>query len=212
MTREQRRRVMAAATLAAAGASAVVGAALLPPAAALGLPSTDAAPALVLSGDADGMVHEVRPGVPALWNVGVTVRRMPVRTLVGIVASQGGFTSGDTAGLATITQVAPIDVQFSVPQDRVADIQAAQGAADALAVTALDRTRKTELGQGTFSTLDNQVDTTSSPWGSSGGAIVRYEGDGTTLRYACFAAKSRSTGSWLPVHKAGSGSGACGHP
>jgi hypothetical protein len=41
-------------------------------------------------------VHEVRPGAPALWNVGVTVHRMPVRTLVGVVTSQGGFFSHGT--------------------------------------------------------------------------------------------------------------------
>jgi hypothetical protein len=97
MTREQRRRVVAAAVLAAAGAAAALGAALLPPAAALGMPSTDAGPALVLSGDADGTVHQVRPGAPALWNVGVTVHRMSVRTLVGIVTSEGGFFSHGTA-------------------------------------------------------------------------------------------------------------------
>jgi hypothetical protein len=98
MTRKNRRRLVAAAVLAAAGAVAVVGAVLLPPAGALGMPSTDAGgAALVLSGDADGTVHEVRPGMPALWNVGVTVHRMPVRTLVGVVTSQGGFSSRGTA-------------------------------------------------------------------------------------------------------------------
>ncbi|HVX07437.1 hypothetical protein [Humibacter sp.] len=97
MTRGNRRPVVAAAVLAAAGAVAVVGAVLLPPAGALGMPSADAGAALVLSGDADGTVHEVRPDMPALWNVGVTVHRMPVRTLVGVVTSQGGFFSHGTA-------------------------------------------------------------------------------------------------------------------
>jgi multidrug efflux system membrane fusion protein len=85
----------------------------------------------------------------------------PVAGRIGLRTVDAGnyVTSGDAAGLATITQVAPIDVQFSVPQDRVGDIQAAQGGADPLAVTALDRTRKAELDKGRFSTLDNQVDT-----------------------------------------------------
>ncbi|MCW5254974.1 efflux RND transporter periplasmic adaptor subunit [Verminephrobacter aporrectodeae subsp. tuberculatae] len=67
---------------------------------------------------------------------------------------------GDAAGIATITGVAPIDVRFAVPQDRVGEIRAAQRGAAALTVTALDRARQTELGTGRFSTLDNLVDTT----------------------------------------------------
>ncbi|WP_321161303.1 efflux RND transporter periplasmic adaptor subunit [Verminephrobacter eiseniae] len=50
-------------------------------------------------------------------------------------------------------------MQFSVPQDRVGDIRAAQGDSAALVVTALDRTRQTVLGKGRFATLDNLVDT-----------------------------------------------------
>ena len=85
----------------------------------------------------------------------------PVSGRIGLRTVDAGnyVTSGDAAGLATITQVAPIDVQFSIPQDRVSDILAAQADAAALPVTALDRTRKAELDKGRFSTLDNQVDT-----------------------------------------------------
>ena len=85
----------------------------------------------------------------------------PVSGRIGLRTVDAGnyVTSGDAAGLATITQVAPIDVQFSTPQDRVSDILAAQADAAALPATALDRTRKAELDKGRFSTLDNQVDT-----------------------------------------------------
>lgn len=115
----------------------------------------------------------------ARLNLEYTRITAPASGRIGLRTVDAGnyVTSGDTAGLATITQVAPIDVQFSVPQDRVADIQAAQGAADALAVTALDRTRKTELGQGTFSTLDNQVDTTT----GTVKAKARFDNAGATL-------------------------------
>jgi multidrug efflux system membrane fusion protein len=86
----------------------------------------------------------------------------PATGRIGLRAVDPGnyVTSGDATGLATITQVAPIDVQFSVPQDRVGDIRSAQAEGGPLAVTALDRGRKTELAQGRFSTLDNLVDTT----------------------------------------------------
>lgn len=67
--------------------------------------------------------------------------------------------AGDAAGIVVITQVAPIDVVFTVPQDTVGDIQA-RARAGTLPAVALDRTRTTTLGSGSFLTLDNQVDTT----------------------------------------------------
>ena len=69
------------------------------------------------------------------------------------------ISTGSTTGVAVITQIAPIDVEFSVPQDRVPEIQdrLAQGAK--LDATAFDRTRTRQLARGMFSTLDNAVDT-----------------------------------------------------
>jgi membrane fusion protein, multidrug efflux system len=97
----------------------------------------------------------------ARLNLDYTRITAPATGRIGLRTVDAGnyVTSGDAAGLATITQVAPIDVQFAVPQDRVGDIRAAQTDLAVLAVTALDRTRKTELEKGQFSTLDNQVDT-----------------------------------------------------
>lgn len=67
--------------------------------------------------------------------------------------------SSEANGIAVITQLTPIDVEFSLPQDRVPALQARVAAGAVMPVTALDRTRSTVLGQGRFSTLDNQVDT-----------------------------------------------------
>lgn len=121
----------------------------------------DTQAALVKQLEGTVMTDKAQEGTARL-NLDYTRITAPASGRIGLRTVDAGnyVTSGDTAGLATITQVAPIDVQFSVPQDRVADIQAAQGAADALTVTALDRTRKAELDKGRFSTLDNQVDTT----------------------------------------------------
>ncbi|MEO7009060.1 MAG: efflux RND transporter periplasmic adaptor subunit, partial [Caldimonas sp.] len=66
--------------------------------------------------------------------------------------------AGDAGGVAVITQIAPIDIEFSVPQDRVPDIQARVAAGARLTVAALDRTRARKLDDGVFSTLDNQID------------------------------------------------------
>jgi multidrug efflux system membrane fusion protein len=60
--------------------------------------------------------------------------------------------------VVVITEVNPIDVEFTVSQDDVPRIQKRIGAGAELPATAFDRTRTTTLAQGKFSTLDNQVD------------------------------------------------------
>lgn len=68
-------------------------------------------------------------------------------------------TSGDTNGVATITQLSPIDVVFTLPADSVTVIQQQIHNGTALPTKVLDRTRSKVLGDGTFLTLDNQIDT-----------------------------------------------------
>ena len=67
--------------------------------------------------------------------------------------------AGDAAGIATITQVAPIDVTFALPSDTVISIQQRISSGAKLPATVLDRTRTLVLAEGTFLTLDNQIDT-----------------------------------------------------
>ncbi|MEF7615497.1 MdtA/MuxA family multidrug efflux RND transporter periplasmic adaptor subunit [Aquincola sp. MAHUQ-54] len=97
----------------------------------------------------------------ARLNLGYARITAPVAGRVGLrVVDVGNVVSaGDAAGVAVITQLAPIDVTFSVPQDRVPEIErrTAQGAT--LPVTALDRTRAAVLDTGLFSTLNNEIDT-----------------------------------------------------
>ena len=121
----------------------------------------DTQAALVKQLEGTVMTDRAQEGTARL-NLDYTRITAPATGRIGLRTVDAGnyVTSGDAAGLATITQVAPIDVQFSVPQDRVGEIRAAQADATALTVTALDRTRKAELGTGQFSTLDNLVDTT----------------------------------------------------
>jgi membrane fusion protein, multidrug efflux system len=68
-------------------------------------------------------------------------------------------TSGDTNGVASITQLSPIDVVFTLPADSVTTIQQQVHSGETLPTTVLDRTRTRVLGNGTFLTLDNQIDT-----------------------------------------------------
>ena len=68
-------------------------------------------------------------------------------------------TSGDANGVASITQLSPIDVVFTLPADSVTVIQKQVHGGETLPTTVLDRTRVNVLGVGTFLTLDNQIDT-----------------------------------------------------
>jgi multidrug efflux system membrane fusion protein len=82
------------------------------------------------------------------------------RTGLRVVDAGNYIGAGDTAGIVVVTQVSPTDVEFTVPQDRVGEITGPIAKGQTLAITALDRTRTNTLGSGTFSTLDNIVDTT----------------------------------------------------
>jgi len=85
----------------------------------------------------------------------------PVAGRVGLRPIDAGnyIASGAATGIATITQISPIDVQFSVPQDLVPEIKERINAGAPLPVTAWDSARTRQLEAGTFLTLDNQIDT-----------------------------------------------------
>jgi multidrug efflux system membrane fusion protein len=66
----------------------------------------------------------------------------------------------DAGGLAVITQVRPIAVLFSIPEDDLPKVRKDLRAGQQLPVEAYDRTQKTKLADGTLTTFDNQIDTT----------------------------------------------------
>ncbi len=66
----------------------------------------------------------------------------------------------DTTGLAVITQVRPIAVVFSIPEDDLPKVRKDIHSGQTLPVEAYDRTAKTKLADGTLLTFDNQIDTT----------------------------------------------------
>lgn len=65
----------------------------------------------------------------ARLNLAYTKVVAPVSGRVGLRVVDVGnvVSSGDTAGVAVITQIAPIDVEFSIPQDQVPEVQARIG-------------------------------------------------------------------------------------
>jgi len=94
-------------------------------------------------------------------NLGYTQVRAPISGRVGLRTVDIGnlVNSGDTNGIAVITQQSPIDVEFAVPQDNLPMLQQRINDNATLPATALDRTRTDTLASGRFMALDNQVDT-----------------------------------------------------
>jgi len=68
--------------------------------------------------------------------------------------------TSDAGGIVVITQLEPISVIFTVPEDNVSAIVARLNAGAKLPVIAYDRALTTKLATGALTTLDNQIDTT----------------------------------------------------
>ena len=121
----------------------------------------DTQAALVKQLEGTVVVDKANEGTARL-NLGYTRVVAPVSGRVGLRTVDVGnvVSSGDTNGVALITQVSPIDVVFSIPQDRAGELQQSAAGSTAMKVVALDRTRTTTLDTGVFASLDNQVDTT----------------------------------------------------
>jgi multidrug efflux system membrane fusion protein len=65
-----------------------------------------------------------------------------------------------TTTLAVITQLEPITVIFTLPEDNLGEVQTRLRSQTTLPVEAMDRTAQHKLGSGTLTALDNQIDTT----------------------------------------------------
>ena len=66
----------------------------------------------------------------------------------------------DATGIAVITQLDPISVLFTTPEDNLPRISARLAAGAKLPVTAFDRANVKALSVGELSTFDNEIDTT----------------------------------------------------
>lgn len=110
----------------------------------------------------DGTVAADRAAVgTAKLNLDFSEVKSPVAGRVGLrVIDVGNYIgAGDTNGIVVVTQIAPTDVAFTIPQDSANDILEPVGRGEKLTAVALDRTRTNTLGQGEFLTLDNIVNT-----------------------------------------------------
>ncbi len=119
----------------------------------------DTQAALVKQLEGTVMTDRAAEGTARL-NLGYCKIVSPISGRVGLRVVDVGNLVGasDAAGVAVVTQLAPIDVVFAVPQDQAPDVQARANEGVALPAIALDRTRSSTLDSGRFAALDNQVD------------------------------------------------------
>jgi multidrug efflux system membrane fusion protein len=68
--------------------------------------------------------------------------------------------TSDANGIVVITQVQPISVIFTIPEDSLPAVLKPVHAGETLAADAFDRTNKNKIAGGTLGTIDNQIDTT----------------------------------------------------
>jgi multidrug efflux system membrane fusion protein len=85
----------------------------------------------------------------------------PVAGRVGLrLVDPGNYVqTSDSGGVVVITQIDPISVIFSVPEDNVPQIMARMQAGASLEVIAFDRSGTSQLAVGKVATIDNQIDT-----------------------------------------------------
>jgi membrane fusion protein, multidrug efflux system len=86
----------------------------------------------------------------------------PVEGQIGLrLVDPGNYVqTSDATGLVVVTQMQPISVIFSVPEDNLPDIIQRIRSGATLSVDAYDRSNTRHLATGELHTLDNQIDTT----------------------------------------------------
>ncbi len=86
----------------------------------------------------------------------------PITGRIGLRAVDAGniVKAGDTNGLATITQVTPISVIFTIPEDSLPAVTRRMREGTEVPVQAFDRSQANKLASGKLVTIDNQIDAT----------------------------------------------------
>ena len=112
--------------------------------------------------DAAAMANDQAQIETAKLNVYYTHIISPIDGRVGLrLVDPGNYVQPtDSTGLVVITQLDPISVIFSTPEDNLPRITRRLNAGAKLQVTAFDRANVKQLGVGELTTYDNQVDTT----------------------------------------------------
>lgn len=99
------------------------------------------------------------PVETAKVNLGYTKIVAPLGGRVGLRQVDAGNNVQNGASIVVITQLQPIDVLFTVPEDNLPAVLARQHAGTPLDVDVYDRAGQNKLASGTLASLDNQIDT-----------------------------------------------------
>jgi multidrug efflux system membrane fusion protein len=85
----------------------------------------------------------------------------PITGRIGIrLIDQGNIVhAADAGGLAVITQIQPIAVIFTLPEDTVPTVMKQFRSSNTITIEAYDRSGKNRLAEGQLSAVDNQIDT-----------------------------------------------------
>jgi multidrug efflux system membrane fusion protein len=84
----------------------------------------------------------------------------PITGVLGLrLVDQGNIVhASDTTGIAVITQLQPIAVLFTIPEDNLQPVLKSLRSGQHLPVQAFDRDFKTRIANGTLQTIDNTID------------------------------------------------------
>ena len=111
----------------------------------------------------DQLVAQIKVDEAAIANakafLNYTTILSPLNGRTGIrMVDEGNLVRATDAGIVIITELRPISVLFTLPQQQLAQINKALAASGSLKVEAFDANGKTTLDAGTLQVVDNQVD------------------------------------------------------
>ena len=118
---------------------------------------------LTTAGQAVGSIQADNAAIEAAKvNLGYTNIYSPINGVVGLRGVDPGniVHASDSTGLVVITQVHPIAVIFTLPEDQLPQVQQAMKGGAKLTVEAYDRADAHKIAEGKLLTIDNQIDTT----------------------------------------------------
>jgi len=115
------------------------------------------------AGQAEGSIAADQAAIQAAKvNLGYTKIVSPINGVVGLRQVDPGniVHAADTTGLLVVTQLQPIAVIFTLPEDQLPEVLKRTRGGARLAVEAFDRAAQTHLASGSLLTVDNEIDTT----------------------------------------------------
>lgn len=118
---------------------------------------------LSTSGQAQGSIDADQAAIQAAKvNLAYTKIASPINGVVGLrLVDPGNIVhASDTTGLLVVTQLQPITVIFTLPEDQLPQVLELTRGGNRLTVEAYDRSGTTHLASGHVLTVDNQIDPT----------------------------------------------------